>query len=213
MKNAKFIMNEYKECLDLLENGLNDKNLYQSLNLLARYYCHEMKLSNYEIYIKLKDFLMNNIENYSDKKYSNSLEYYSEVHKSPLSKIDKIEIFQDELDIIKSLPNKNLKNIAFTLLCVAKYNHKINPSNDYWINLTTKQISNMSKVKEKNETLYNYIHDLYLLKLIKFNRNICSTSILVLFAKEPMHNELPVLTINSFDNIIKDLNSVIKRNH
>ena len=211
MKNNKMIMNEYNECLDLLTNGLNDKNLYQSLNLLARYYYYDVKLSNYEIYIKLKEFLVKNLPNYSDKKYNKILEYYSEVHRCPVSKVDKIEILQEELDIIQSLSNKNLKNIAFTLLCVAKYNYCVNPKNNYWTNLTTKQLATLSKVKEKNEILYDYIHELYLLKLIKFSKNICSTSILVLFVKEPKNNELPAITINNFDNIIKDLNIVLKK--
>lgn len=203
-------MNEYHECMDLLENGLSNKNLYQSLHLLSRYYFHELGLNNYEIYIKLKEFLINNVDNYSDKKFKNILEYYSEVHKAKLSKIDKIEIFQSEFDIIQKLPNKKLKNLAFTLLCVAKYNYKINPNNGYWTNLSIKQISNLSKVKEKNEILYNYIHELYLCKLIKFNRKICSTNILVLFATECRGNRKPIFEINSFDNIIKEFNNYIK---
>lgn len=209
MKN-KLIMNEVKECVDIINNGLGKRNLFQALYLLSRYYANNQKLNNFEIYTKLSEFLKKSTQNYSDDKCRQILEYYSTVYKPPLSNIDYISITQPEMNIINKLSNKNLKNIALTLLVISKYNHKMNPNNDYWCNVEITQISRFSKVKEKKEILLKYIHELYKLGLIKFNKKIIKPNIQVLFVLEPRGNRKAVLNIHSFESLIPEYNTYLK---
>jgi hypothetical protein len=156
------------------------------------------------------DFLKGNVENYLDKKYAKMIEYYSINHAHTLSHVECVNLYQQELDTISKLPNKNLKNIAITLLCVAKYNHEVNPNNDYWVNLTIQQLNVMSMVKEKNITICDYIHELYKLGLIKFSQKVSSISIQVKFALESVQSKNVALKIHSFDTIVKEYNAFLK---
>ena len=209
MKN-KLIMNEVKECVDIINNGLGKRNLFQALYLLSRYYGNIQKLSDFEIYTKLSGFLKVATQNYSENKCKEILEYYSTVYKPPLSNIEYISITKPEMDIINKLANKNLKNIALTLLTISKYNHKMNPNNEYWCNVELTQISRFSKVKEKKEILLKYIHELYELELIRFNKKIIKPNIQVLFVAEPKGNRKSILNIHSFESIIPEYNKYLK---
>lgn len=210
MIKTRLIMNEIKECDDIIKNGIGKRTLSSTLYLLSRYYGNVQQLNDFEIYNKLSEFLKITTQNYSEGKCKEMLEYYSSIYKPPLSNIDYIGVTNSEMKIINNLRSKDLKNIALTLLVISKFNHKINPNNDYWCNVELTQISRYSKVKEKKEILLKYIHELYELGLIKFNKKIIKPNIQVLFAGEPCGNRKVVLNIHSFESLVPEYNKYLK---
>jgi hypothetical protein len=208
MKYKKVIMNEYAECIAMLKDGLNGRSVSQSIGLLARYYANELGCSNFEVYNRLTNYLKTHVDAYTERKFKRLVEYYSVNHRGKLISIDHIDVCFSEIEAIQALPNKKLKNLAITLLCVAKFNHQVNPNNDYWCNLSINQLSSIAMVRDKTSKVCDYLHQLYKLGLIKFNRRVSNTNINVLFVDRS--NSDVAFKVTNFDTVIKEYNSFLK---
>lgn len=98
--------------------------------------------------------------------------------------IEHLVITKPEMDKIDSLDSKQLKRLAFTLLCLAKYAHAANPENDYWVNNKDSEVmalANVSTSLKRQAGLYSSLREL---GLIEFSRKVDNTSVRVQFVED-----------------------------
>lgn len=68
------------------------------------------------------------------------------VSKFPLIRLDGVDITGEELAKIETLEGKQIRRLAFTLLCVAKYWDAASDRNNGWVNTSDKEIMQMANI-------------------------------------------------------------------
>lgn len=143
------IVNEVEFAERCLKEGLCGEKPYKVASILARYYYHEKRLKPKQIKAKLSDFLETYDETYARQteqwleKMPNIIKYAKE---HPLHHITGVSIRKSEMELIGSLHNRTLERLAFTLLCLAKFNNLKNAQNDNWVNYDWKTIFNLAHI-------------------------------------------------------------------
>ena len=201
MSRKKIIMNEENEVFSLLNDGLKNKDLYQSLDLLSRYYLVELKYDKFQIYNNLEIFLKSNVIDYNKCDYTQILEYFSENNNTrKLTKVKSIKLYTSELNIIEGLKDKKLEKIAFVLLVISKFNHQVNPNNKYWCNLSLAEINELSKIHSSISNLCHFLNQLYSLGLIDYNKKMLKNNIQVKYYNKGC--KFVAMEIKTFENLI-----------
>lgn len=111
--------------------------------------------------------------------------------------IDGIPITETEMQKIDDLPGKQLRRLAFTLLCLAKYWNVVNPDGDYWVNNKDSEIMNMANIStslKRQSLLYWHLKER---EMIKFSKKVDNTNVKVCFADD----NIPILHITDFRNL------------
>lgn len=117
--------------------------------------------------------------------------------KCPSINIDEIHITVPEMERIKKLEGKQLKRLAFTLLCLAKYWLAVSPEKDCWVNTEVKEIMALANI---NTSIKRQCFMQGLLReegLIQFSKKVDNTNIRVCFIEE---GDI-ALTITDFRNL------------
>nr|DAO66562.1 MAG TPA: hypothetical protein [Caudoviricetes sp.] len=102
----------------------------------------------------------------------------------PLCECDGVWINKNEVTTIKSLENKILERLAFTLLCLAKFRNYRNPDNNNWVNNTNGEIFSMACINIGSLEKDLRIHKLKELNLVEYAKKINNLSIKVLYVDE-----------------------------
>lgn len=169
---------EYAErCLN--ENVINqDKNPYQVVSILAKYYYHICGYRKKKIYGLLIDYLKRyypryemNIGNWE----KNVSKLATNAGKEDLFEISGVKITKPELLKIQSIKNKAKEKLLFTMLCIAKLNMKKNPQSNGWVNLETREIFLMARVSctsVEQDIKIGELRQLGFLELPKKNGNL-----------------------------------------
>lgn len=169
---------EYAErCLN--EDVINqDKNPYQVVSILAKYYYHICGYRKKKIYGLLIDYLKRyypryemNIGNWE----KNISKLATNAGKEDLFEISGIKITKPELLKIQSVKNKAKEKLLFTMLCVSKLNMKKNPKSNGWVNIETREIFSMARVSctsVEQDIKIGEFRQLGLLELPKKNGNL-----------------------------------------
>lgn len=161
------IVNEKELCEKaLLENKIEEKPM-KIIRLIIKKYLSE-GLSKEEIHIKISDFLEKVYKDKYNKAYwkkviDGAIGTVSKYNNYELINIEKIEIYEEELDIIKSLNDIKLEKLAFILLIYAKINKIINPLSDGRININLNSIFEEAKTKKEKILLHSLVELKYLL--------------------------------------------------
>lgn len=156
----------------------------ETLTRVARYYIEEGYKPSV-VRKKLDGFILQcdpcaSLVRWSDRA-DNALRYAT---KRKSISIDYLVITKPELDKIDALHSKQLKRLAFTLLCLAKYSHAVNPENDFWVNNKDSEIMSMANIStslKRQAALYSTLRDL---GLIEFSRMVDNTSVRVCFVED-----------------------------
>ena len=140
------ILNELKYAEKCIKENYIDKKPFFTLNILAKYYYH-LGNNEAEIVELLKDYAKKTCSGYSKNKFTwdtNIAKMVKTAIQYPLYQIEGVWITSKELSTIRSIHNKVLERLAFTLLCLAKYNIAKNPKSDGWINHESKEIFSLA---------------------------------------------------------------------
>lgn len=192
----EIILNEYKWA----EKAIADKTLYDtpraSLSLIAKYYYSE-GYNTKQIREILHSILL---EDGYDLPYMVANEIVEGALKvgkkyKPLV-IECIVISQQELKRIDTLEKIQLKRLAFTLLCLAKY-HRIKSGANGWVSTPIKDIMRMANINESVKRQDLLYYQLGQLGMIEFSRKIADMSIRVTY-EEPGE---PAVYITDFRNL------------
>ena len=104
--------------------------------------------------------------------------------KYPLIMIDEILVTKPEMEKIDSLPGKQLRRLAFTLLCISKYLYTVSESTNYWVNTPDNEIMKMANINtsiKRQSSMFGQLKDA---GMIRFSKQIDNLSVQVLFAED-----------------------------
>ena len=123
------ILNEYEWAENMIrEHELGNKPV-ETLSRVARYY-HANHYSKHEIRSLLDDFLLKCDPSASLPKWSDTLDkVVKSCNKYSLVILDGVDVSYDELEKIEKLNGKQIRRLAFTLLCSAKYWDAVSETN------------------------------------------------------------------------------------
>ena len=207
----QFILNELKHAEKIINDNLYQleySTLYEDLHIVANYYYAVMQYRR----PKIKELLLD----LSKRRYSKFDEDISRCQKIidtavkkageyKLLQCDSITITKNEMNTIREINDKTLERLAFTLLCIAKYQLKRNSDFGGWCNANPRDIFSLAKIKNGKskdnagiKTGDLYLSYLYSHGLITINRDIRKWNIKVLF----MDNDSePEMTISDFRDL------------
>lgn len=140
------VLNEYEWAERVIADRRLGKRPGETLSRVAKYY-FENKYSKREVRKLLDQFLVQCDPDASLVHWSDTLDkIVKNAIKYPLIQIDCIAISTKELEWIEKLDGKQLRRLAFTMLCVAKYWNIISPNNNNWVNTSDKEIFQMANI-------------------------------------------------------------------
>lgn len=170
------------------ENAIREHELgrrpYETVSRVAKYYTYE-GYKKQEVRKMLDVFMLACDPTISLVTWSDTLDsavrYAS---KYPLIMIKGIKITKPEMEKIDILSGKQLRRLAFTLLCVAKYLHEVSPSTDFWVTTPDNEIMAMANINtsiRRQSAMYSQLKEA---GMIRFSKKIDNLSVQVLFAEE-----------------------------
>lgn len=155
-----------------------------TLKRVARYYL-DQGLSRNKIKKLLTDFLIKCDPHASLVSWGDTIDYaIKRAIKHPAIDIASIPITDEELAVVGSLKGRQVKRLAFTLLCLAKYTNIINPNADGWINIEDGDIMRMANIKTSLKRQALLYRELCEQGLIQTSKKVDSISMKILFIKE-----------------------------
>ena len=178
------VLNEY----DWAERQIADKTLgkkpYETLSRVAKYYIHK-SYDRKEVRRLLDDFLLQCDPTASLVTWSDTLDSATKyAFKYPLVMIDEIIITKPEMERINALQGKQLRRLAFTLLCIAKYLYAVSENTNYWVNTPDNEIMRMANINtsiKRQSIMFGQLRDA---ELIRFSKQIDNLNVQVLFVED-----------------------------
>ena len=191
------VLNEKEWVLERIFSPNPKDKKSEVLSRLTKFYSSE-GLSKSETAKRLEEYLLCLDSAVSLPKWSKTIEkYVKKYYGEPLLQIDFVPISKEELEVIDSLKGEQTKRLAFTLLCLSKYQRKLNHLNDYWVCVKESEIMRLANINtslERRCAMFSYLNEC---GLIEFSKRIDNTNVRVCFAdKEP-----PLLKISDFRNL------------
>lgn len=183
------------------EEALRSKELgsrpYETIIRIAKYYTYN-GFSKKETRRRLEEFLVMCDQSISVVAWSSALDRavkYAAKHEPIV--IDGINVSKTELEKINALDGTQVRRLAFTLLCVAKYNRIVSPNTLNWVRTDGPEIMRMANVKvnvRRQSLLYTRLRDA---GLIRFSRKVDNLSVQVLF----IDSDETAIRVSDFRNL------------
>lgn len=175
------VLNEYEWAENAIHNRDLGKKPSETLGRVAKYYLYKNYSKN-DTRKKVEEFLVQCDPSASVISWSDSIDRIMKyAQKYPIVMIDHISVTRPELETISSLEGKQLKRLAFTLLCIAKFMNTVSPQNEYWVNTPDNEIMKMANINtsiKRQSMMFSQLKDL---GLIRFSKKIDNLSVQVKF--------------------------------
>lgn len=183
------------------ENMIRSKSLgkkpSETLSRVARYYM-DKGYSKKDTRKFLDTFLIQCEPASSLPKWSDALDYaLSRALKYEAVDIEGIDITKPEMEKIDALEGKQIKRLAFTLLCLAKYWKTVLPYGDGWVNNKDNEIMAMANINTSIKRQGAMYWSLRECGMIQFSRKVDNTNVRVCFIEEGE----TILHITDFRNL------------
>lgn len=192
------ILNEREFAEAAIRNGELGNKPYITLNCLAKYYYAE-GYRKARIAKLLEEFLTKCDPRANIVKWQNVIEQISrDSGKYPMIEIDSVPITKDELSACRAIKGQQVQRLLFTLIALAKFSHKANPNNQYWVNFPDKDIFRLANITTSIKRQSLLLNDLMNAGYIKFSKKIDNVSINVCCVSE---NSEIVVSLTDFRNI------------
>ncbi len=191
------ILNEYEWAEKAIAAHELGNKPSETLARVAKYYYKNMYTKS-EVRNLLDDFMLRCDPSVSLQSWAGTLDYIAKNSaKYPIVQIENIPITSVELETIQALDSKPLRRLAFTLLCIAKYQNAVSPIFNGWVNTPDKEIMSMANVNTSVKRQCAMFAALRDAGLIAFSKKIDNTKVQVLFISEGE----TVMEITDFRNI------------
>lgn len=178
------VLNEYAWAENAIREHELGRRPYETVSRVAKYYTYEGHKKQ-DVRRLLDVFMLACDPAVSLVAWSDTLDSAAKyASKYPLIMIDGIKITKPEMEKIDVLPGKQLRRLAFTLLCVAKYLYEVSPNTDYWVNTPDNEIMAMANINtsvRRQSAMYSQLKDA---GLIRFSKKIDNLSVQVLFVED-----------------------------
>lgn len=197
------IINEYDYVKQILESKVIPKGVSNKRVLLyiAKYYFnleYSVKEMVDLVFFKMKEFKIP-VEIYQEYKYVAYVrgvceKLLTKELSSDFRKVESVNLYQSELDIINRGETDKEKKVLFTLFVLAK----VNGTNSGWVNNEIKDVFQLANVTATTKERALLLHKLYKVELIGQSRKNDKLG----YKVELGDNDEPVvLVVNSFENI------------
>lgn len=157
----------------------------ETLRRVARFYMDKYGMNQDAARKKLDSFLLQCDPTASLPKWSDALDYAaSRASKYPAICIDFIPITDAEMKRIDALEIKQMRRLAFTLLCLSKYWNLVTGKSDGWVNSKDNEIMAMANIRtsvKRQSAMYGALSEL---GMIQFSRKVDNTNVRVCFAAD-----------------------------
>lgn len=180
------VLNEHYYAEQAIQARNLGKKPSETLSRVARYYIDSCDSSTKKtIRSKLDLFLLQCDSTASIPKWSKMLDFATDwAFKHEAIQIDSIAITKPEMDKIDSLDGKQIRRLAFVLLCLSKYWNIVNSQNDNWVNSKDNEImafANINTSIRRQCAMYTTLRDA---GLIQFSKKVDNTNVRVCFAED-----------------------------
>ena len=180
------VLNEHYYAEQAIQTRSLGKKPSETLSRVARYYIDSCDSANKKtIRSKLDLFLLQCDSTASIPKWSKMLDFATDwAFKHEAIQIDSIIITKPEMDRIDSLDGKQIRRLAFVLLCLSKYWNIVNSQNDNWVNSKDNEImafANINTSIRRQCAMYATLRDT---GLIQFSKKVDNTNVRVCFAED-----------------------------
>lgn len=191
------VLKENEWAQDMIRSSDLGKKPSETLRRVARYYL-DKGCSTADTRKRLDSFLIRCEPTSSLPKWSDALDYaVSRAAKYESIDIDSINITDTEMRRIDALDGKQIKRLAFTLLCLAKYWKIVIPDGDYWVNNKDTEImalANINTSVKRQGLMYWTLREA---GMVQFSKKVDNTNVKVCFVED---GEV-VLHITDFRNL------------
>lgn len=175
------ILDEYTYAENLLRGSDLGERPSETLVLAAKYFRANNKTTK-EVKGELMDFILRCRPGSNAESWERSVDWASSVSaKYGAVRIDRINITKEEMKKIKELKGVQLRRLAFTLLCSAKYWDAANEKNNHWVNTEDKEVMRMANLNvsiKKQSEMFAKLRDS---GFVKFSKKIDNLNMQVLF--------------------------------
>lgn len=175
------VLNEYEWAERMIRDHNLGKKPLETLTRVSKYYLKN-GYSKTEIRRLLDDFMLQCDPQVSLVHWSEVLDKVAKsAGKYPLIQMDGIDITVKELLRIEALSGKQIRRLAFTLLCVAKYWDAVSEQNNHWSNSSDKEIMQMANINTSIRRQSAMFAELKNAGLIRFSKKIDNLNVQVIF--------------------------------
>lgn len=191
------VLNEHEWAQEKIASRSLGTKPFETLSRVAKYYI-DKNYSKKETRDILDTFLLQCDPTVSLPKWSETLDYaVLRALKCNAVKIDGVEITKPEIERIDSLEGIQVRRLAFTLLCLAKYWDIVNPQGDHWVNSKDSDIMRMANINTSIKRQSLMYHTLNEAGMIQFSKKVDNTNVRVRFITQGD----VALTITDFRNL------------
>lgn len=178
------VLREHEWAENMIKSKSLGKKPSETLSRVARYYI-DKGYSKKNTRNFLDTFLIQCEPTSSLPKWSDALDYaLNHALKYKAINIEGIDISKPEMDKIDSLEGKQIKRLAFTLLCLAKYWKIVSPLGDYWVNNKDNEIMAMANINTSIRRQGMMYWSLRECGMIQFSRKVDNTNVRVCFVED-----------------------------
>lgn len=191
------VLNEHEWAEEHIESRNIGKKPFETLCRIARYYI-DNDFNKLKTRKALDSFLLQCDPTTSLTKWADTLDYaLNKALKYKAILIKDITVTKSEIETIDRLDSKQIKRLAFTLLCLSKYWDLVSPDNDHWVNNKDNEIMSMANINTSLKRQGSMYWQLRELGLIQFSKKVDNTNVRVLFAQ----NDNVATKITDFRNL------------
>ena len=191
------VLKENEWAHDMIQSNDLGKKPSETLRRVARYYL-DNGCSPVDARKRLDSFLIRCEPTSSLPKWSDALDYaVNKAVKYESIDIDSIDITDSEMRRIDALDGKQIKRLAFTLLCLAKYWKIVIPDGDYWVNNKDTEIMALANINTSIKRQGLMYWTLREAGMVQFSKKVDNTNVKVCFVED---GEV-VLHITDFRNL------------
>lgn len=175
------VLNEYEWAEQAINSHDLGKKPIETLNRVARYYV-ENQYSKKEVRKLLDIFMLQCDPQISLVHWSDTLDKVAKSSgKYRLIRLDGVNISKKEMEKIESLDGKQIRRLAFVLLCIAKYWDSVSERNNHWVNNPDKEIMQMANINTSIKRQSLMFAELRDSGFIRFSKKIDNLNVQVIF--------------------------------
>ena len=178
------VLNERDWAEDMIMSRSLGKKPFETLRRVARYYI-DNGIPKKQVRRLLDSFMIQCDPTASLTKWTDSLDRaVSFALKHDAINIESIDITGPEMKAIDALGGKQIRRLAFTLLCLAKYWNAITGKTDGWVNSKDVDIIRMANINTSIKRQSLMYFNLREAGMIEFSRRVDNTSVRVCFIED-----------------------------
>ena len=193
------VLHEREWVEDVISNPQLGKRPSETLERVARYYIKAEGYNKRQARDKLDSFLFQCDPKSAGSQWSTMMDNaVKSAEKKDLVDLDGVDVYAEELETIAGIESRQIRRLAFTLLCVAKYRNAINPLNNGWVtdyDVSIIQTANIHASKLKQNAMFMAMRER---GLIGYSKKVDNLSVRVDYLRE---EGTPKIFITDFRNL------------